>query len=442
MESAPRSKARPSLMSAPVITAEDDIRPELTARFLGDSPLAELAHVALGLTVTLLLIGLHPPQFLWLWFAALVALSFVRYRVRMHFAHKASVSPEIEWPVIASIVAVGLVWSAGAVPILLLDDRETAGFMLIVECGLAAAATFTFQATVTGFRVFIASIYVPLIIGFLSTGSSRWSITGTVLVVVYGATMLAIQRRGYAQLCRSYQLLNDLDRSRRTAEAGQAEVSESRARLFQFLESMPVGVIVLDKTANVFFSNAAARQMSLAGPDHETLEDLRRRSPAYVPGTQQPFPRERLPVLRALKGESAVDQIEILGADGLRLVEVHGSPIRDRDGQVAYAVAVISDLSGRQSADQRRAALHAVLSLTAEATSEDRLLSDVLKLLNERFGFVLAEMWMADAQAPMLRRVGAGAARRRPARRELRPRQRPALLPSRGRPARRRLEVG
>ena len=45
MESEPRPRKRPSLMSAPVITPESDVRTELTRRFLSDSPLAEFANV-------------------------------------------------------------------------------------------------------------------------------------------------------------------------------------------------------------------------------------------------------------------------------------------------------------------------------------------------------------------------------------------------------------
>lgn len=394
-------------MSAPVTTPETDIRAELTGRFLADSPLAELAHVALGTAVTLLLIGFHSPWGLALWVVSLWVTSLVRYRVRRHYARKPEAPTELPWPVIATIVIVGLVWSAGAMPILLRDDRELIGFVMIVECGLAAAATFTFQSTVTGFRVFIASIYVPLVIGILSQGVSRWSVTGTLLVVVFGGTMMAIQRRGCAQLTRSLQLLHDLEQSRHIVESDRAELRESERRLFQFLESMPVGVIVVDNTGKLYFSNAAAQE--LAGPalnGSPDLAQMRRRAPGYIPGTQQPYPFERSPTVRALKGETSIDQVELITERGLRLVEIHGSPIYDRSNQVAYAVAVLSDLSGRQKSELRRAAMNAVLSLTAEATSEEQLLSEVLELLTVRFDFALAEMWMTDSQSQVLRRVG------------------------------------
>jgi PAS domain S-box-containing protein len=393
-------------MSAPVITPESDVRTELTGRFLGDSPLAELAHLFLGLTVVGLSIGVYPLSVLALWLGSLLVVSAIRYRVRTHYARKLDPPAELPWAILASIVAVGLVWSAGAMPILLEDNHDHVAYVMIVECGLAAAATFTFVATVAGFRVFIVSIFVPLLFGQLATGFDRYSITGAILILVFGATMTALQKRGNSQLTRSLQMHHDLDRSRRVAEAGQAEMRESEQQLFQFLESMPVGVVVVDKQGTLYFSNDAAAR--IAGPILEgrpNIAEMSHRASAYVPGTQQPYAAERSPAARALRGETSIDQAEIVTPHGIRLVEMHGSPIRDRSGEVAYSVTVMSDLSGRQTADQRRAALNAVLSLTAEATSEEELTTRVLRLLNERFSFALAELWMTDGQSATIQRI-------------------------------------
>src|SRR4051812_21506213 len=106
-----RPVKRPSLMSAPVITPESDVRTELTTRFLTDSPLAEMAHVALGLAVTALAIGVYPSGMLALWIAALAIASGIRLRVRMHYAKKLDPPVELPWSILVSIVAVGLVWS-------------------------------------------------------------------------------------------------------------------------------------------------------------------------------------------------------------------------------------------------------------------------------------------------------------------------------------------
>jgi PAS domain S-box-containing protein len=397
---------RPSLMTAQVVSAASDVYSDLVARFLGDSPLAEIAHVALGLTVTLLLIGQHPAWALGSWLLALVVASYVRYTVRTRYARRAEPVEEIPRSVIATIVLVGLVWSVGAMPLLLAADPEVGLRVMIVECGLAAAATFTFAATKAGFRVFLASIFVPLIAGLLGHGFTRGSVTNALLVVVFGATMTALQARGNSQLTRSLQLNLDLERSREAAERGQVALRESERRLFQLLESMPVGVVVVDQSQKVYFSNAAAKSMvgNWLG-EQPMLSEVRGRSAAFVPGTNQPLGPERSPVALALRGERSMEQIEINGPNGLRLIEIHGSPIRDSNGAIALAVAVLSDLTARQGGDQRRAAINAVLSVAADAESEDQLLENVLHLLTERFSFSLAELWMPTADGTTLRRV-------------------------------------
>jgi hypothetical protein len=113
---------------------------------LNDSPVAEVSHVVLGLTVAGLLFGLHSPAWLALWVALLVIAT------------------------------------------------------MIVECGLAAAATSTFVTNTAAFRVFVASIFLPLIVGILRHGLTRASLTSALLVVIFGAVMTAQNRRGHDAL--------------------------------------------------------------------------------------------------------------------------------------------------------------------------------------------------------------------------------------------------
>jgi PAS domain S-box-containing protein len=391
-----------------------EIRAELTARFVNDSPVAEVSHVVLGLTVAALLVGLYSSSALGLWVASLVAATTVRFRVRRRLARIPIVPATLTFAVYLTIVVVGLVWAAGAAAIVEGDQGARLHLVMIVECGLAAAATSTFVTNPAAFRAFVASLFIPLIVVILRHGLTRASLTSALLVVVFGAVMAALNRRGHDSLVRSIELQHALERSRASAieqrasaEEAETAIRESERRLFQLVESMPVGVVVVDVHGDLFYGNAAAQ--AIGGPGlrgNPTAADLEQIYPVFVPGTNQAYPRERLPAGRALRGESVADQFEVVGPSGRRLIEVHGSPIRDRAGDVVYGVAVMSDLSERQQGEDRRSALTAVLQLTADATSEWALLEDVLPLLNERFGFVLSEMWTVDANAGLIRRMG------------------------------------
>jgi PAS domain-containing protein len=169
---------------------------------------------------------------------------------------------------------------------------------------------------------------------------------------------------------------------------------------------MPVGVTVYNTAANLNFINQQARRfLNLsdipASPDGSgpTLdEDITRTSP-YVAGSEQPYPRERMPVMRALQGEAAtVDDMEIRRAEQGAQLEVWASPIFDKQGQLRYAIAAFQDITNRkklemelrQHRDQleelvakRTDQLSAFLDLTMLA-SEARTLSQVVDVAVDR----------------------------------------------------------
>ena len=391
-----------------------EIRAELTARFLNDSPVAEVSHVVLGLTVVGLLVGMHPLTALAFWLVLLLAATAIRFRVRRRLARRSPLPATLSTAVYLSIVAVGLVWAAGSTTLVESDRGATLYLIMIVECGLAAAATATFVTNPAAFRAFVASMFIPLIAEILYHGLTRASLTSALLVIVFGGVMAALNRRGHDSLVRSIELQHALERShaaaveqRALSEHAESAIRESEQRLFQLVESMPVGVVVVDARRVLYYANAAAQ--AIGGPGlrgNPTAADLEQIYPIFLPGTNQICPDDRLPAARALSGESVVDQFEVAGPAGRRLIEGHGSPIRDRAGNVVYGVVVMTDLSERQHGEARRSALAAVLQLTADATSEWSLLEDVLPLLNERFGFVLSEMWTVDADAGLVRRMG------------------------------------
>src|SRR3954467_7867107 len=102
----------PSTMTSTPTSATDltgDTQAELTARFLGESPVAESAHVALGLAVTALLIGIYPSVPLITWFALLVLASLLRFRIRKSYASRDPVPRRVPGPVYVTIALVGLV---------------------------------------------------------------------------------------------------------------------------------------------------------------------------------------------------------------------------------------------------------------------------------------------------------------------------------------------
>ncbi|MFE1744957.1 PAS domain S-box protein [Coleofasciculus sp. H7-2] len=134
----------------------------------------------------------------------------------------------------------------------------------------------------------------------------------------------------------------------KAVEAGK----QSDRRLAQFLEALPVGVFVVDASGKSYYANQTAQQILGKGIMSETtLEELSESYQLYVAGTEQLYPSDRLPLVRALRGEKvAVDNSEIHQTDKLIPIEVWASPIFDDKDNIAYAIAAFQDTTERKRA--------------------------------------------------------------------------------------------
>ncbi|HKR63327.1 MAG TPA: histidine kinase dimerization/phospho-acceptor domain-containing protein [Thermoanaerobaculia bacterium] len=139
-------------------------------------------------------------------------------------------------------------------------------------------------------------------------------------------------------------------------------------RLAQLLEALPVGVFILDASGHAVYANAAADALLGRAPSpDDAANNLAQRYAAYISGTCEPYPNERMPIVRALAGEKTViDDMEI-ERDGERVaLEVTGTPIFDANGALVFAVAVFKDVTPRRVAQRALAALNENLEREVE----------------------------------------------------------------------------
>jgi PAS domain S-box-containing protein len=119
-------------------------------------------------------------------------------------------------------------------------------------------------------------------------------------------------------------------------------------RLFQFLNAIPLGVLVRDPTGAPYYSNQAHDE--LFGTDMVKNKTLIDQTPEahhlFIAGTDVPYPSDQLPGARALLGEkSHVDDIEMRYLNRVIPLEGWGSPILDEKGGVKFALTAIMDVS-------------------------------------------------------------------------------------------------
>ena len=155
-----------------------------------------------------------------------------------------------------------------------------------------------------------------------------------------------------------------LDTTTEHADAVQAELKQqaiealqaSEQRLRKFLEAMPVGVFVIDAEGKPYYINSLGEQLLGQGlvNDLESSQ-LTEVYQAYVRNTDQLYPDADSPIYRALQGEiSTIDDMEIRQGEQKIPLEVWGTPIRNENGDVLYAIAAFQDITERQKAQSER----------------------------------------------------------------------------------------
>ncbi|MEM9274561.1 MAG: AAA family ATPase, partial [Cyanobacteria bacterium P01_F01_bin.143] len=132
------------------------------------------------------------------------------------------------------------------------------------------------------------------------------------------------------------------------------ELQENQRRLTQFLDAMPIGVTIHEPDGQVYYSNRQAKHLlGMNILPQASSEELSQTYQIYQAGTQELYPTEKLPVVRALYGETIkVDDVEIHHSDKIVPLEVSTTPIFNKLDQIEYAIATFQDISDRKQAEQ------------------------------------------------------------------------------------------
>ncbi|NJR23017.1 MAG: PAS domain S-box protein [Richelia sp. CSU_2_1] len=149
---------------------------------------------------------------------------------------------------------------------------------------------------------------------------------------------------------------NDLEKALAAEEKLNEALLESENRLTQLLEAMPVGIFVVDATGKPFYMNSCGEKILgkslIDGAFPDKFPEVYQ---AYCATTNQFYPPERQPVLRALQGEVVrVDDMEIHHTGKIVPIEVWATPIYDERKNIVYAIAAFQDITERQRVEQER----------------------------------------------------------------------------------------
>ncbi|GIJ04546.1 hypothetical protein Sya03_38980 [Spirilliplanes yamanashiensis] len=134
-----------------------------------------------------------------------------------------------------------------------------------------------------------------------------------------------------------------------TAELRQAEAEARRQAglLSAIMASLGDGVGVIDEQGRYLLHNPAARALLGTDADVDGPDNWQRHYGLFLPDGTTPFPEERMPLVRGLRGESS-DGVEMIVRNAGRpegiLLSVDGRPLDASAGQRG-AVAVFRDIT-------------------------------------------------------------------------------------------------
>lgn len=133
-----------------------------------------------------------------------------------------------------------------------------------------------------------------------------------------------------------------------------SKLRASESQMTQFLEAIPVAIVVVDTAGRPYYTNQRGIELLGQGMDPSVTPDqIPEVYQLYLAGTNQSYPTEKLPVIRALTGErTTVDDMEIYQTNKTVPIEVWGTPVFDEQGHVAYAMVAFQDITERRQAEK------------------------------------------------------------------------------------------
>lgn len=189
-----------------------------------------------------------------------------------------------------------------------------------------------------------------------------------------------LQKEHLAQQAQG-ELLKNLQQEVAERQRAQEALRDSERRLAQVLEAMPIGVFVADANGQPYYVNSRAQELLGQGiVTNSRLEQLRETYQVYLAGSEQIYPQERDPIVRAFQGESInIDDMEIRQSDKIIPIEIWGTPIYDEKGNIAFAIAAFVDITERKKSAQLLSEYNRTLELQVQQRTQE--LSQALKHL-------------------------------------------------------------
>jgi PAS domain S-box-containing protein len=130
-----------------------------------------------------------------------------------------------------------------------------------------------------------------------------------------------------------------------------AKVRENQKQITQFLDAIPTGVLVTDSSGKPYYINQTGQE--IFGEKFMTLGREIQLEQFYKAGSDRPYNRDCMPLVRAITGEDTkADDLEVRHSDRNIPLEVSATPIYNKSGEITHAIATFTDITERKQAEK------------------------------------------------------------------------------------------
>jgi PAS domain S-box-containing protein len=260
-----------------------------------------------------------------------------------------------------------------------------ANFLKGIALSTSVISLFIQYQVISTIQVILVIIVLPAILAlnlFLAWRGDRSAklLLGSLPVFLIGAILVSLVRLGILasssfteELARfgliwlvafwSLALADRMNTLKKESETSRRQIIENERRMVQYMDCLPVGVLVYDGDANLRYinrqSNMILNQPGIETPvDHflyRKIEEASDPSNLSIPDSNYPHPIELLPVRHAIQqGTSAYfDHIEINLGDTNIPVEVWSNPLMDDTGKFSGTVVAFQNIQDRLNQEEK-----------------------------------------------------------------------------------------
>ena len=180
------------------------------------------------------------------------------------------------------------------------------------------------------------------------------------------------------RLAQSFnQMAQEIQTSQTNLQLTLTKLENSNQQLQQFLDAIPVGIIIHNPDGVAIYFNQVAKEILGQGiQEGVTAEAMAIDFQPYRENTDEVYPVDQLPVIRALQGEgSHLDDLELLIGNKRIPLEVFGTPVYDDSGAITYAIMAFQDISltKHREAEQKK------VEMQLQQTNEELIRANRLK---------------------------------------------------------------